>query len=140
MQRLITSFLIVAFAGLSVFGIVFMVHQGDVTHDGCLAGTPFNTACPQSMGAFSMIDLHFEALGLFSSATFSELSAVAGLAFLGVLLAGLLGSDMGVLSQAAVVVMQRRQFFDLAHSAFHRRIADWLVLHSKRDIAFAVRF
>lgn len=140
MRRLLTSLLIAVFASTALFAVFFMTHQGAMEHDSCLAGAPFNAVCPQNMSAFPMIDLHFEAMSVFSSATFSNISSIGMIAMLGILLSALLTFSATLLSQRAVAVVRRRQTFDLASSTFHMRITDWLSLHSRRDLSFAVRF
>lgn len=133
MQRLSISFFIVFFAGLSLFGIVFMAHQGSMTHGECLAGGVSNAACPQDIGALPMIDLHFSALGLFSSAIFSEFPAFGDFILLGIALAILLDFGAGILSHSIAVVMRHRSSFDLIYSAFHRQMSGWLALLSRKD-------
>lgn len=129
MQRLITSILIVIFVGLAVFGLSFMTHQGNASHDGCLAGGASNRVCAQNIGAFSMIDLHFSALTNFSSATFSELPPMNVM----LLLSTLLIVGMSLPAHRYAVIMRQRRSFDLFHSVFHQQLTAWLALHTRRN-------
>ncbi len=140
MKRVVTGIFIVLFAALSILGIVFMVHQGDMKHDGCLAGGAFNTACPQNMSAFSMIGLHFDALGTFSSATFSSLPTIGGPALLGIVLSLFASFGAILLSYIVAIIMRRRKVFDLDHSLFHWQMSMWFALHNKKDLSFEMRF
>lgn len=134
MRRLITSIFIIIFAGFALFGLSFMAHQ-DAGHDSCLAGGAFGAVCPQGMGAFSMIDLHFSALSQFSSATFSGLPTADMMILLGVLI-GLVAS-VGRYSAPNIgaVVMRHRQSFDLLHFTYRQQMAGWLAIHNRKTFA-----
>ncbi len=137
MQRSIIAIFTVLFIGFAVFGLSFMAHQGTGAHDGCLAGGAFNAACPQDIGAFSMIDLHFTALSNFSSATFSHLPDIGMLAFLGVVFAMVFGS--GALLRPDRSFAPWRHAFDLIRSSFHRQLTEWIALHNKGDALIILR-
>lgn len=137
MQRFITSVLIVIFVGLAVFGLSFMAHQGNASHDGCLAGGASNGVCTQDIGAFSMINLHFSALTNFSSATFSGLPLTDALVLLGVFFAFLPILGINGLAHKYAVLMRQRRSFDLLHSIFHQQLIGWLALHNRRNPSLA---
>lgn len=132
MQRIFVSIFIVLFAGFAVLGLSFMAHQ-DAGHESCLAGGAFGTACPQDIGAFSMIDLHFNALTQFSSATFSGLPTLDASMLLGFFLAAIAGIGISITSSAIIVFIKQRGSFDALHSAFRRELIGWLALHNRRN-------
>lgn len=135
MQRLIVTLFIVMFVAFGVFGLSFMTHQSDtMSHDGCLAGGAFGSVCPQGIGSLSMIDLHFDALSYFSSATFSDLQVIAIMALFSVL-AGLLFARLriDVSAHAVAIILRTRKCFALACAAAYRQLASWLVVHTRKN-------
>lgn len=133
MQRLITSVLIVIFVGFAVFGLSFMAHQDATAHGGCLAGGAFGAACPQDIGAFSMIDLHFSALSQFSSATFSGLPAADTMVLFGLLVALVVGVGRYGASDIGAVVIRCRRSFDLLHFTYRQQLTGWLAVHNRKN-------
>lgn len=133
MLRILTSILIILFAGFAVFGLSFMTHPDNGAHDGCLAGGAFGSVCPQDIGSFSMIDLHFDALEQFSSATFSGLPTLAALLLLGFVFVVVAGIGIRIAASAIGVFMKRRGLFDALHSSFRRQLIAWLALHNRKN-------
>lgn len=72
MKTAVTTFLIVGFVGIAVFGAFAMNHGSGNGHSGCIVVTAQKAICPMGGNAFSFIAFHFEAFRSFTTAIFDD--------------------------------------------------------------------
>ena len=72
MKALFTTFLVVSFVGIAVFGALAMNHGAGHEAFGCIAAAANAVDCPEGANLFSLATFHFDAFKNFSNAIFGE--------------------------------------------------------------------
>lgn len=131
MKLALTSFLIIGFIGIAVFGVFAMNHGSGHSHNGCIAATVQGTDCPKEENSLSFLNFHLDAFRSFSTATFGEYLASALLLLIALVLTVAVGI-IGIIHSAPPVLAtnyRRRQFLESHSFPFQRELTHWLALH-----------
>ena len=127
MKFTLTTFLLVGFIGIAVFGFLAINHGGSHGHSGCLAAVAKGTDCPYETGTAASVAFHLDTFKGFSTAVFGENAGSAVTLLLLLLLSVGLGIGQRIYSRTLPLP------FFLVHRLFAQpfqlQFAQWLALH-----------
>lgn len=131
MKATLTTFLIIGFIGIAVFGVFAMNHSSGHGHNGCIAATAKGMDCPKEENSLSFLNFHLDAFRSFSTATFGENLANAFLLLIALVLTAALGIAVSIrpAPPAFATNYRRRQFLESYSFPFQRELTHWLALH-----------
>jgi len=127
-KSLLTTFLIVSFIGVAVFGTFGMDQDGQSHSHGCIASIAFGVDCPVNADPIDFASFHLDAFRTLSLTTFGEnvMSALL-LMFVSLLFIG-----YGILSRNLFEPLPfafSKQRFHESFSSQTRKLSRWLARH-----------
>lgn len=144
MKIALTTFIILGFFGIAVFGVFAMdfgMNGGEHGHDGCIASLAQGGDCPKWQSGLSLLIFHLDAFRGFSTAVFSNYFASA-LALLSILLSVAVFGFFAMARQMAPELAANYRHFGFVESPSFRtrqEFMHWLALHENSPQCFVRR-
>lgn len=144
MKIALTTFLILGFIGIAVFGVFamdFAMDGGEHGHDGCIAATAQGGNCPGWQSGIALLIFHLDVFRGFSTAVFSDYFASAYVSLFVLLSGAVFGFFATARQMAPELTTNYRHFGFVELSSFRTRqeFIYWLALHENSPQSFIWR-